>query len=151
MTWQSGGFVAKRGRACKKQDLTPTLSGATASQASSFGRWAVTNCEQDAIRSSDCCSVRSASGTLFVSKKDRISSARRRVTERGQRADDDRVADELPGLLLQLAPALADQFPGEIPRVVRRQQRGDEELRILRTHLGTENEVDGAAHERGIA
>src|SRR5688500_2555014 len=73
------------------------------------------------------------------------------IAERREAADDDGVADELAGLLLQLRPALADQLPGEGARVGRAEEPRDEQLRVLRSHIRAEDQIDRLADERGIA
>ena len=101
------------------------------SHAASFGAWAAAPRAQVSMRSSDCCSVRSASGTLCVVKNVLISAAVAASQNDAERADDDGVADELAGLLLDLVPALAHELPGERLACRVDEHAGDDELRVL--------------------
>ena len=102
------------------------------------------------MRSSDCWSVRSASGTLFVAKNALTSAAHPRVAERRQRADDDGVADELAGLLLDLRPALAQAATRAAGcRGWRAFARPRSFASCDRTS-GRERQIHGPAHERRI-
>ena len=127
------------------------LTGAACfSHAASFGRCARRRARAGAMRSSDCCSVRSASGTLWVLKNVLISAA----VPASQNDDSAPTMTVLPtnSPVFFWISAQRSRSSCHARRWVSAvgEHARDDELRVLGADVGRQRQVHRPPHERGI-